>query len=210
MDFNYQTIAPDGTAIFANDSQLLVKFSVHSELSQHKSKLAGAPVYDDVEIVTILNPGEKEPVIVAADDFHKRRFPKQYEAFKKGIENQQGGTPLELLFPASPSTVKQLKTFHIFTIQQLANISDSAMGQIPMGRSLADRAKEYVRNAGNGQAFHAMEAMRAELDALKATMAENGVPVPEVTEISAQPIRRKPGPKPGSKRTEITPEKETV
>lgn len=205
MDFNYQTIAPDGTAIFANDSQLLVKFSIHSELSQHKSKLAGAPVYDDVEIVTILNPGEKEPVIVAADEFHKRRFPKQYEAFKKGIENQQGGTPLDMLFPASPSTVKQLKAFHIFTIQQLASISDSAMAQIPMGRSLSDRAKEYVRNAGNGQAFHAMEAMKAELEALKAAMAEQGVAIPEVEQVAAQPVRRGPG---RPKKPE--PEKEAV
>lgn len=193
MDFNPQSIAPDGTAIFANDSQLLVKFSVHSELSQHKSKQAGAPVYDDIEIVTIMNPGEKEPVIVQADEFHKRRFPKQYEAFKKGIEDQQGGTPLELLFPASPSTVKQLKGFHIFTIQQLAAISDSAMTQIPMGRSLVDRAKQYLAQAGHGQTFHAMEAMQAQIDALKSALAEAGQPVPETPAIAVQPQRRGPG-----------------
>jgi len=193
MDFNYQAIAPDGTAIFANDSQLLVKFSIHSELSQHKSKLAGAPVYDDIEIVTIMNPGEKEPTIVQADEFHKRRFPRQYEAFKKGIENQQGGTPLDLLFPAAPSTVKQLKAFHIFTVQQLATISDSAMAQIPMGRTLSDRAKEYLKNAGSGQSFHALEAMRKEIEELKAALKDSGTPVPEVEQVAAQSVRRGPG-----------------
>lgn len=202
MDFNFQTIAPDGTAIFANDSQLLVKFSIHSELSQAKSKLAGAPVYDDVEIVTILNPGEKEPVIVAADEFHKRRFPKQYEAFKKGIEDQQGGTPLDLLFPASPSTVKQLKAFHIFTIQQLAAISDSAMSQIPMGRSLCDRAKQYLAQAGQGQNFHELEAMKAQIEQLKSALTESGKTIPEP---APQPQRRGPG-----RPKKASAEKETV
>lgn len=207
MEFNYQAIAPDGVAIFANDSQLLVKFSIHSELSQHKSKLAGAPIYDDVEIVTIMNPGEKEPVIVVADEFHKRRFPRQYEAFKKGMEDQQGGTPLDLLFPASPSTVKMLKSFHVFTIQQLANISDSAKTQIPMGQSLADRAREYMKNASGGQAFHAMEAMQAQIDQLKSMLADAGQPVPETPTIAAQPQRRGPG---RPKKPETSAEKETV
>lgn len=190
MDFNPQAIAPDGTAIFATDSQALVKFFIHSELSQHKSKLAGAPVYDDVECIEMRIPGEKEPVTVQADEFHKRRFAKQYEAFKKGLEDQQGGTPLDLLFPASPSTVKMLKAFHVFTIQQLAVISDSAMGQIAMGRSLVDRAKQYLQQAGQGQNFHAMETMQAQIDQLKAALTEQGKPIPEVT---AEPQRRGPG-----------------
>lgn len=191
MDFDYQSIAPDGTAVFANDSQLLVKFKVHSELSQHKSKLRGCPVYDDVEVVEIRNPGEKEPIIVAADDFHKRRFPKQYEAFKKGIENFVGGTPLDLLFPASPSTVNQLKAFNIYSIQQLSTISDSAMEQIPMGRSLADKAKAYLRDAGAGQSHHAMEAMKAQIEQLKAMIADAGITPPETPAMTEQ--RRGPG-----------------
>ena len=207
MEFNPQSIAPDGTAIFASDAQLLVKFFIHSELSQHKSKAQGVPVYDDIECIQILNPGEKEPIIVQADEFHKRRFPRQYEAFKKGMEDQQGGTPLEMLFPASPSTVKQLKAFHIFTIQQLAAITDGSATQIPMGISLRDRAKDYMTNAGKGQSFHAMESMQAQIDALNAALTEAGQPVPEMPVVAAQPPRRGPG---RPKKTETSAEKETV
>lgn len=192
MDFNYQTISPDGVAIQASDAQLLVKFSIHPELSQVKSKAAGMPVHDDVEIVTVMNPGEKEPVIVVATDWHRHRFAKQYEAFKKGKEDQQGGTPLDLLFPNSPSTVKQLKAFHIFTIQQLSLISDSAKGQIPMGQSLVDKAKQYLAQAGAGQGFHAMEEMQRQIDALKAALGDAGAPVPEMPKV-AMPERRGPG-----------------
>lgn len=207
LDFNYQSIAPDGTAIQANDAQLLVKFSIHSELSQHKSKLAGAPVYDDIEIVTIMNPGEKEPIIVQADEFHKRRFPKQYEAFKKGIENQHAGTPLSLLFPSSPSAVKQLNAFNIFSVQQLAAITDSAVANIPMGQSLKDRAKQYLASAGAGQSFHAMEAMQAQIDQLKAALADAGAPVPETPAMTTAQPRRGPG---RPKKTEPAIEKETT
>lgn len=194
MDFNPQSIAPDGTAIFANDAQLLVQFKIHSELSQHKSKLAGAPIYDDIEVVEIRNPGEKEPITVAADEFHKRRFPRQYEAFKKGIENHQGGSPLELLFPASPSTVKQLQHFNIYSIQQLAAIADSAITQIPMGQTLVDKAKAYMAKAGAGQNFHAMEAMQKEIETLKARLEEGGIPAPETPAFTSEPTETRRGP----------------
>lgn len=206
MDFNYQSIAPDGVAIMGNDAQLLVRFSTHAEMSQIKSKAAGMPVYDDVEIVTIMNPGEKEPVIVQATDWHRRRFPNQYEAFKKGKEDQQGGTPLDLLFPNSPSTVKQLKAYHIFTIQQLSTISDSAKSQIPMGQTLVDRAKAYLTQAGAGQGFHAMEEMQRQIDALKAALGDAGAAVPEMPAVP-MPQRRGPG-RPKAVKPEL--EKETI
>jgi hypothetical protein len=192
MDFNPQRIDEfSGVAEFANDAQLLVRFKMHSELSQYKSKKAGIPIYDDIEIVEILNPGEKEPVIVAADQFHTRRFPKQYEAFKAGLEQDSSGTPLDHLFPASPSTVKQLKTFNIYSVQQLAQIADSAITQIPMGRTLVDKAKAYLANASKGQSHHAVEALQDEVAKLKAMIAEAGMTPPETPAIT--PEKRGPG-----------------
>ena len=194
MDFNYQSIAPDGTAIFANDAQLLVKFSIHSELSQFKSKQQGMPIYDDVEIITIMNPGEKEPTIIAATEMHKRRFPKQYEAFKAGLDGDHGGTPLDLLFPSSPSTVKALKAFNVYSIQQLSVIDDSAAGQIPMGITLRDKAKAYLKNAGSGQNFHALEEQQKQIDQLKAMLAEAGITPPETPAVTeTTEVRRGPG-----------------
>lgn len=205
MDFNPQGYTPDGVAVMGSDAQLLVKFSTHAELSQIKSKAAGTPIYDDVEIVTIMNPGEKEPVIVQATDWHKHRFQRQYEAFKKGKEDQQGGTPLGLLFVGQPSTVKQLQACHIFTIQQLSMISDTAKSQIPMGQTLVDRAKAYLAQAGAGQGFHAMEEMQRQIEALKAKLDDAGVAVPEMPAVP-MPQRRGPGRPKAIKQTE----KETV
>ncbi len=122
MDFNPQSYAPDGTAIFAKDDQLLVKFYRHPELSQVKSKASGLPVYDDVDMISVIQPGEKDPVQVMASDMHKRRFPKQWEAYKAGVELASSGTPLDHLFPSEPGIILTLKNFNVFTVQQLANL----------------------------------------------------------------------------------------
>lgn len=189
MDFNPQSYDPNGIAIFGKDDQLLVKFFRHPELSQIKSKNSGMPIYDDVTMVEVLTPGEKDPVRVLADEMHKRRFPKQWEAYQTGQDLAQSGTPLDHLFPAEPGAVLSLKAFHIFTIQQLASLSDTAIGNIPMGRTLVDRATAYVASAQGGKTFHAMEAMQKQLDDMRALLVESGIEPP----VPAPEPKRGPG-----------------
>lgn len=179
MDFSPQSYAPDGTAVFATDTQLLVKFFNHPQISKFKSEKEGVPMMDDVEMISVIQPGEKEEIKTLATDFHRRRFPRQYEAFKKGLEQTAGGTPLDHLYPSQPATVANLRAFNIFTIQQLAAISDSAMIQLPMGRTLCDQAKAYLSSASGGQNFHAMQAaMRKEIDELKAMLGDRANDLP--------------------------------
>jgi hypothetical protein len=187
LDFSPSGYTPDGVALFGADERLLVRFYRHAELSQHKSKMEGRPVYDDVEMVSVINPGEKEEVKVLASDWHRRRFARQYEAFQKGIEQAQTGTPLDLLFPAEPSTILALKQNNVFTVEQLTSISDTAMNNIPMGRTLSDRAKAYLQTSRGGQAFHQMEEMKNQIQQLQAQLAE--------AQAASQPDpeRRRPG-----------------
>lgn len=186
LDFSPSGYTPDGVALFGADERLLVRFYRHAELSQHKSKTEGRPVYDDVEMVSVINPGEKEEVKVLASDWHRLRFRKQYEAFKNGLEQSHSGTPLDLLFPAEPSTILALKQNNVFTVEQLAAISDTAMNNIPMGRSLSDRAKAYLQTSRGGQAFHQMEEMKHQIEQLQAQLAEaQAAPQPDQ--------RRRPG-----------------
>lgn len=177
LDFNPQSYAPDGTAIFANDSQLLVKFYKHPEVALYASKEAGRHVFHDVIMISVIQPGEKEKIDVLADDMHKRRFPKAWENFQKGIEAAVSGTPLDHLFPAEPSTIANLKAFNIFTVEQLAAISDSAIANLPMGRTLSDRAKRHLNTSSavvaENQHLHVqMAEMQAQIAALTARQAE--------------------------------------
>lgn len=180
MDFNPQGYSPDGTAIFAKDSDALVRFFRHAELSQIKSVQAAAPIYDDVDMIEVITPGEKDPVRQPANELHKRRFPRQWEAYKSGQEMAQSGTPIELLLTNQPSAVLQLKSLNIHTIQQLAALSDSAKQMIPMGgQQLQDKARAYLSSAQGGQNFHTMQAaMQAQIDQLKNMLAEAGLQPP--------------------------------
>lgn len=188
MEFSPQSYTPDGIAMFGNDAQLLVKFFNHPQLSKFKSDEAGMPVYDDVEMIEVFQPGEKESVKQLATDFHKRRFPKQYENFKRGIEQTAHGTPLDLLFPSEPGMILTLKSFNIYSIQQLAALNDTAISSLPMGgRQLVERAKVYLSTAQTGADLHQMGIMRQQIADLQAALQAKSEDVPET------PQRRGPG-----------------
>lgn len=187
LDFNPQSYAPDGTAIFGNDQQLLIRFFKEPHLLTHQSKESGASVYEDQIMIEVFQPGEKESVKVLADEFHKRRFPKQWEAFEKGLEQTAVGTPLDFLFPAEPSTVLTLKSFNVFNIQQLASLSDTGIHAIPMGRDLVNRAKKYLQTAETGADINRMEQMQKQIAELQAALAQKNEEQPET------PQRRGPG-----------------
>ncbi len=197
MDFNPQSYAPDGTAVFANDAQLLVKFFKHPVISQYQSNEKGRPVYDDVIMVSVIQPGEKEKVEVLANDWHKARFPKQWDSFQKGVEAAVSGTPLDMLFPAEPSAILTLKSFNVFTVEQLASLTDSAIANMPMGRALVDRAKRYLDTATGGSEFHHMQKRIAELEAKLADQAEGAAAAPSTP-------RRGPGRPPKAQEGQAT------
>lgn len=188
LDFNPQTYTQDGVAVFATDANLLVKFFNHPEISLFESKERGVPVYKDVVMISVIQPGEKEEIKQLAQEWHRRRFPKQWENFQKGAEQQITGTPLDHLFPSEPSTILTLKSFNIFSVQQLAAITDSAMGNIPMGRQLVDRAKAYL---------HTSAQDRSEQERLAAQVAELTVQLAALQNPQAKqpelPKRRGPG-----------------
>lgn len=197
MEFNPQSYSPDGTAIFGNDAQLMVKFFIHPELSVYQSKERGVPVYNDVEMIEVFQPGEKESVKQLVTDFHRYRFPKQYEDFKKGVEQIGSGTPLDLLFPSEPGMILTLKSFNIFSIQQLSALNDHAITTLPMGgRQLVERAKTYLSTAKTGADLHQMETMQKQITELQAQLAAKNV-APETPE----PVRRGPGRPPTPKET---------
>lgn len=185
MDFAPEGYTNNGIALFGRDEQSMVKFFKHPTISKAKSDEAGFPVYDDVEMVSVIQPGEKDSVCIVATEWHRRRFPKQYEAFKTGAEQTATGTPLDHLFPSDPGAIMNLKSFNVFTVQQLANLTDSAISQLPMGRQLVDRAKAYL--GSSNPEFHAMQKRIEELEALVGRPETGSSAEPEA------PVRRGPG-----------------
>lgn len=144
------------------DKRLRVNFGLHPQINQEKSAAEGRPIYDEIEYVTIMVPGERDVVHRAAWERDFQRFPLQYAAFKnKRNQDAASGTPLAVLTWLTSAQVKELEFFNCFTVEQLANLADSSASRFMGIQALKQRAKDYVTAAKEAAP---LTAMRAEMD----------------------------------------------
>lgn len=125
----------------------------------------GRPVYDEVEYIEIMVPGDRNNIVhrpVTNED--RRKFAQQYAQWKAGSQETASGTPLKAWPGITRAQVEELAYFNVKTVEQLAAISDGNLQSIPFARGLQNRAKAYLEQAkGNAP----LEAALAEIERLK-------------------------------------------
>lgn len=167
-------INPDGTANFG-DRNPFVSFFRGTRLNQTKTVAAGVPVYDPVDMIKIIKPGERDEIHRIADEYDKMRYRNEWKGYCEGIEQQMSGTPLETLLPVNPELVAQLKAFKVFSVQQLAELSDTAAQSIQFGHDLRKKAQKYLAVAEKGTEYHRfereLEAKDAEIKDIRGKLA---------------------------------------
>lgn len=179
-------INPDGTANFG-DGNVFVTFFRGSRLHRARSEAAGTPTYDAVDMIKIIKPGERDEIHRIAEEFDKRRYARQWEAYKQQIELAVSGTPLATLLPANPEVVDGLRALKVTTVQQLAELPDSAIGGIQFGFDLRRKAQRYLAVAEKGEEYHKLEKalsdnaalvadLKARLDAAEAKLLAAATP----------------------------------
>lgn len=117
----------------------------------------GVPTVKNIEMVEIFQAGEKDTQIEEVNVLHQRRWPRHWDAFKAGQAQIADGTPLELLFPANPQVVADLKSKNIHTIQALAGVPDSAGATVPFLTEWKKKAETFLDGIEKGKGFHALE-----------------------------------------------------
>jgi len=127
-----------------------------------------------VEIHNINDP-KNSPSIRIATDHHryKRReeggFPEEYKKFRSGLAQEADGTPIREWLGDNQRT-KNLASFNIYTVEQLAEASDSLCQTLGVGTyQLRERAKGFIKTREN-TAFGEQQA--AENAVLKQQLAE--------------------------------------
>lgn len=140
-----------------------------------RSNQEGRPVFDEVEMVEIIIPGQPQSIATRrVKQEHRDRWPQHYAAFKAGLEPAQDGSPLEEWPPLSPAQVANLKALQIHTVEQLAGASDTALEKIGMGaRALRDKAAAWLSNAAGGQALSEALARAERAEAQITTLEGN-------------------------------------
>lgn len=96
-----------------------------------------------------------------------------YEAWRKGQTLQQSGTGLAMWPPMTPAIMKRLEAVHIYTVEELAALTDSNVQALGIGiRELRDKARAWVdAEKGRGAVAAELEARDRQIAELKAQMA---------------------------------------
>jgi len=127
------------------DKALLVKFYLKSVQDSSASSAEGRPIYREKEYIEIRFPGNRTDAVARpATPADKQRFPRHYDAFKQRIEMPVEGTPLTEWPAISRSQAEELSFYHIKTVEQLANVSDSNGTQFMGFNGLRQKAKEFI------------------------------------------------------------------
>lgn len=198
----------------ADNDQCTPFFYMRACYSKADSERHGRPMYHNREYVQILIPGEigeapDRPVKQEDID----RWPEQYKRWKEKQEQVSDGTPLEYwpeLSPQSnPAFIETLHALNIFTVEQLAELSEEGLHQIGMGaRELQKKAHRFVNSGENA------EELRARIEELEKTLAERDKEIASLksnkgnTKASSTKKRGRP-PKSQSKRTQATQDSES-
>jgi len=166
------------------DDRLGVIFYNKPVEDRERSLAEGRRCFKDREFVKIMVPGDRHntvdrPVqktgILPTDD--RLRFAKQYERFKaQQDQSAHDGTPLSL-WPTIPATLaEELRFINIFTVEQLATLSDTHVAKIPGGHQWKDKADKFVKAMKDTAQVTKMQAELAERDnkieALEKAVAE--------------------------------------
>lgn len=127
----------------------LVEFYRDAVQNNFKSAEAGRPIFDEKDFVRIQTPGDTRTVIArVASDQDKQRFPRAWDAFSRGLEIAEQGTPLEEWPQVTRSQVKELKHVNITTVESLASVSDGNIQRLGPGyHQLRERAKQFLESA---------------------------------------------------------------
>ena len=170
-DFN------NGDVVARPDSCLGVRFFLHAVADELASAESGIPKFKDIEMVEILIPGSRDITHRRANDDFRRRFPSQYESFKKSANNKIEGTPLTQFPFISASERKELEYFNIFTGEQLVNMPDGNIDKIGVnGRDLIQKVKAFIEVAKDTAYISRMtgenEHLKREMELLKEQMQQ--------------------------------------
>jgi len=155
------------------DASMVVMFYMKGVHNPAKSAEVGRPWLDDKVYVRIHPPGERLNIVDReATDLEKRRYPLQWQQFQQNAPQVSDGTPVDMLFAASPATAGALKASGVHTIEQLAKLSAHAIETIGMGcQQWVNEAVRYLEVANKGvkasQLKQALEEKDREINSLK-------------------------------------------
>lgn len=183
-------------------------FKTLSIRNEAKSKEAGRPIFDEMEVVEVRLAGNNlvRPVFPAHDVWTKRqneygdwqdvtyaeRWSEQYKKFKEGRTQTVSGTPLDELPFLTAAKRSELKALSIYTAEALAELDGNQLKTLGQGgRELKTQAQAYLDNATGSAKVVQMATEIAELKAMVAALSGDKA-APTTNPVEASPFNDMP------------------
>jgi hypothetical protein len=125
------------------------------------------------DFVEIIFPGDtRTEMRRKVQDSDKVRWPNHWKSYQDGEQSKATGFPLEQWPQVDQAMIRELNHKHIYTVEQLASVSDTNLANIGLGaRELVAKAKAFidVMKDTDAAARYAgqFEQMKAENDLLQ-------------------------------------------
>jgi uncharacterized coiled-coil protein SlyX len=169
-------------SLLGDTSHLFIEFKPEKIENPAKTREAGRPIFDDIEMCSIQHVGDQktwlwipaaERSIYIRDKGGAGRYVtyaecyyEHYKAFKEGEARAQSGTPIEELPFLTNAKRAELKALNIHTAEALAQLDGTPLTRLGMGgREMKNQAQAYLDRAKEG-------AMDAKLAAQNARLQE--------------------------------------
>lgn len=163
-----------------------VRFYQREMKHEFNSDKENRPIYYMTDFVRIEIPGRSDSIIdTLATDYHKQAYPQQWARYvnerKELGDDDVVGTPLKEWSLLNAAQVRELRHFHFYTVEQVAQASDAQLAPIVMivgmgAHSFRDKAKAYIASARGAAAVDAqqqeLKKRDEEIEALKKQMAD--------------------------------------
>lgn len=161
----------------ASRDSTIPRFHIEAVPDPVASAAAGRPIFVSQERVQYINPGSSNSPVDIVTDEHRQRWPDYYAKFRAGEEFSVTGTPLEHWSFLRRTNVMELKAIGIFSVEQCADLPDTAVQRIGMGGdAIRKAAKAYLDDAAAmsivSEAIAAREAAEVRLAAMEKKLAE--------------------------------------
>jgi hypothetical protein len=173
--------------IDSKDPLVIPVFKVHTQKNDAKSREAGRPIFDDMEVVEVRFAGDRNKISVFPatsicgeildEDGNTRkityaeRWSDQYKRFKAKSQQIAEGTPVDELPFLTQAKRAELKALSIYTAEALAALDGQPLKNLGQGgRDLKNQAQAYLDNASGSASVTKMAAEIADLKALVAEL----------------------------------------
>lgn len=141
------------------DRALMVKFYSRAVQNNFKTQQQGRPIFDDVDYITIMTPGNSLNIIdTPVRPEHRARFAQEWARYKETKqEASTSGTPLSAWPILTAAQVEELRGVKFYTVEMIANASDEQLQVIGMiggmnPISFRARARAYLQAAAGNAA----------------------------------------------------------